>query len=334
MSNDVTVGLIGCGKIGKRHLKGYADLDGVSVLASDIDESKKKEISSFDGTSWHGGPEGLLTEPDIDIIDVCTPVFTHVDIITEALELDKNVFCEKPVARTVDEVTCIKEVANSSAGDLMIGYLYKFHPAFQYTRNVLDEGTIGEPYYAIFRVGGRGSHRKWKHMQETGGGAANEMLVHMLDLIFWYFGDYRSVENLYTDTVLERREIDGEMVEPDAEDYILLNMEMEDGSTVFCQSDLITPSFMNYVEIHGSNGSIWTTILDHFPTVVYCQEPRGIYDRGNNIEHFSRVNLFEKELEHFIETVRNGEEIKLNSIDDAIRIRNVIEGSIMKETES
>jgi len=105
----------------------------------------------------------------------------------------------------------------------------------------------------------------------------------------------------------------------------LIKMAMTDGVTILCESDLITPSYMNYIEVHGTNGSLWTTVLDYYPTIVYCKEPRGVYDRGNNFFKFNKVDLFEKELEHFIKCIRNGQQPGVNSVDDSIRIMKVIE---------
>ena len=99
-----------------------------------------------------------------------------------------------------------------------------------------------------------------KHKRETGGGAANEMLVHMLDIVLWYFGSVRSVRNLYTDTLLAERDVEGKSVNADAEDVVLLKIESTSGVQTICESDLVTPSYMNYVEIQGTNGSLWTSI--------------------------------------------------------------------------
>lgn len=322
-----TIGIIGCGKIAEKHLNAYKRLKDVDVVVSDIDSGKKKVARSY-GAEWSDEPSDLIEGDRVDAIDICTPISSHIDICVDALDNDKHVFCEKPLTKNLDEALQIKQKVEHSDRVLMVGYLYRFHPAFEFGKEVIQNELIGDPYFAVFRVGGRGSHRSWKHKSAEGGGARNEMLVHMLDLIFWYFGEERASYDLYTQTILEEREIDGERVDATAEDLILLNMEMENDVRVICESDLITPSYMNYVEIHGENGSFWTSILDYFPTVLYCKESRGIYDKGKNIQNFSRVDLFEKELRYFINCIRNGEDPKYNSVDDSIRIRRIIESTL------
>lgn len=319
------VGIIGCGKIGERHLEGYQSVDEVSVTVTDIQPEKAERLASEYDVDWHSDPQEVLQSPHIDAIDVCVPVTAHRDVITDVLDNDKHVFCEKPLAPTLEDAQKLKERASEADKILMVGYLYRFHPAFQNLKKILEEDVIGDPHYAIFRVGGRGSHRAWKHKADAGGGVGNEMLVHMLDLMVWYFGSPSTIEGLTSDIILEERKIDGETVQATADDHVVLKSEMDDGPTVLCQSDLITPSYMNYVEVHGSNGSVMTSILDYFPTTVYCQEPRGGYDEGRNVTKFSAVDLFERELSCFVDRVRNHDIHETNSAGDAVEVRRIIE---------
>jgi predicted dehydrogenase len=320
----IRIGVIGCGKIAEKHLNAYKKLGGVDITVTDIVE-KGKMIAQNYGVNWYDNFDDLISGNTVDAIDVCIPTPSHTEVILKALDSGKHIFCEKPLARNLEEAIQIQEKAAQAGKVLMVGYLYRFHPAFQFARDILKERIVGEPYYAIFRLGGRGSHKAWKHKRETGGGAGNEILVHMLDLILWYFGEPRNIKNLYMDVILKEREIEGKVVEADAEDLILLKTEMANGTKVLCESDLITPSYMNYIEIHGTNGSLWTTILDYYPTIVYCKEPRGVYDRGNNYFKFPKVDLFEKELDHFIRCIQNDEQPSMNSIEDSVRIMKVIE---------
>lgn len=323
----IRIGVIGCGKIAERHLNAYRKMDGVDVTVTDIVD-KGERIAENYGARWHPDPDELIRSDAIDAVDVCIPTPSHAETILAALDNGKHVFCEKPLARDLREAEQIRHKAAESAKVVMVGYLYRFHPAFQTVKAVLQEDVIGDPYYASFRLGGRGSHKAWKHKRETGGGAGNEMLVHMLDLALWYFGDARQVDNLYTDCLLAEREIEAETVQVDAEDFILLKLSMESGVEAICQSDLITPSYMNYLEVHGTNGSVWTSILDYFPTIVYCKEPRGVYDRGHNFYEFSQIDLFERELGHFVECIRAERQPDVNSVEDSIKLMRIVESSL------
>jgi len=321
------IGVIGCGKIAEKHLQAYKKLEGVQVTVTDI-VPKGQVIARNYGVGWHDNPEELISKGDIDAVDICVPTPSHARFIIQALESGKHVFCEKPLARTVQEAREIEARAAESGKIAMVGYVYKYHPAYLFGKEVIDERIIGDPYFAIFRLGGRGSHKAWKHRRESGGGAANEMLVHMLDIVLWYFGDVRSVENLYSDVLLRERVVEGKSVDADAEDVILIKIESDSGVRIICESDLVTPSYMNYVEVQGTNGSLWTSILDTFPTIVYCKQARGVYDLGHNTFRFPKVDLFERELGYFLECVRKGEVPKVNSIKHSVGVMELAHSAL------
>lgn len=324
--------MIGCGKIAEKHLNAYRKLEGVEVTVTDIVEKGRQVAESY-GARWNPRPDEVIASAAFDVIDVCTPTPTHADFILDALANGKHVFCEKPLARNLEEALTIRREAENVGKVVMVGYLYRFHPAFQFTRDVVQEGIIGEPYFATFRLGGRGSHKAWKHRVATGGGAANEMLVHMVDLALWYFGTPELITNVYTDTILPEREIEGETVDSDAEDIAILRMRMASGVTTLVQSDLITPGYMNHVEVQGTNGSLFASILDYMPTSVYCKEPRGVYDRGHNFQRFPKVDLFERELAHFLEHVGGRDGNHMNSLEDSIRLLEVVEAVLPESSQ-
>jgi predicted dehydrogenase len=324
----IRLGVIGCGKIAEKHLQAYKKLPDIEVTVTDI-VPKGETIAQNYGVGWHGNPDELISEGSVDAVDICVPTPSHASFIIRALESGKHVFCEKPLARTVQEAKEIEAKVTETGRVAMVGYLYKFHPAYQFAKEIIEERIIGDPYYAIFRLGGRGSHKAWKHKRDTGGGAANEMLVHMLDIVLWYFGAVRSVRNLYTDTLLAERAVEGKSVSADAEDVIVLKIESTSGVQTICESDLVTPSYMNYVEIQGTNGSLWTSILDTFPTIVYCKQPRGVYDLGHNSFSFPKVDLFERELSYFLECVRKGEVPEVNSIRHSVEVMELAHSALL-----
>lgn len=315
------IGIIGFGKIAEKHINAYKKLGGIDLIINDKDRSKK-QLANRHGIEWRDKQSDLIRDDTVGAIDVCVPTPHHYEVIDYALECGKHVFCEKPLTLSLGEARAIKKKAQRLSKIVAIGYLYRFHPGFQLIKKILDEGIIGDPYYAIFRLGGRGSHSLWKHRKAKGGGVVNEMFVHMCDLMMWYFGELRKIDVLQKEVLLKRRRIDGKVNLVDADDMILLNLNNKNVN-ITCQCDLVSPSYMNYVEIHGSNGSTWTSILDFFPTIVYCNEPHGIYDRGHNFFNFPKVDLFYEELKSFIDTIQknmNG----TDSIDQSIDMLKLI----------
>lgn len=326
------VGIVGCGKIAEKHLAAYTKLNRVEIVVTDV-VARGEMIAERYGVGWNPDPGELMADESIDAVDVCTPTATHADVIIRALENGKHVFCEKPLARNLEEIAAIEAAARNTRAVVMVGYLYRFHPAMRFARDVIRQGIIGDPYFATFRLGGRGSHKAWKHRAETGGGAGNEMLVHMLDLALWYFGEPERVVNLYTDTLLRQREIEDEVIEADAEDIVLLEVKTADGVRAFCESDLITPGYMNHIEVQGTNGSLFTSILDYLPTTVFCRKARGSYALGQNFFDFGKTDVFEGELGHFLDCIEGSAVDGIHSIADSRRLLEVVDAVLPARRE-
>ena len=316
------IGVVGCGKIAERHLLAYRRLGDVDVAIADIQCDAARRVADEARVAWVPSAAEIFADPNVSAVDVCVPTRHHRLVVLEALRHGKHVFCEKPLCLNLAEACEIQAAAVEARRLVMVGYLYRFHPAFRFAKEVLDEGIIGRPHFALFRVGGRGSHTEWKHQREEGGGAILEMMVHMLDLVAWLFGAVQEVDLLWERTVIPKRVIDTRTTMATAEDLALVRLRAQDVE-IMCESDLLTPSYMNSLETHGSNGSIITSILHFMPTVVFCKTPRGVFNQGNNLYTFPMENLFERELAEFLKAIRNGSPA-INSIDDSIRVFEIV----------
>ena len=324
-SSSVKIGVVGCGIMAERHLNAYLKMDGVKVVAvCDINF----ELAKYIGGKYRAIPyqnyEDLIKDENINAIDVCVPTILHHNVVLNALENNKHVFCEKPLTNKLEYVEQIKEKIIERKKILMTGYLYNFHPSFKRLKLILKEKTIGDPYFAIFRIGGRGSRQIWKHKKDSGGGALLEMMVHMLDLASSYFYPFKEVQTIHYDTILKRRFIESKEIEANAEDCVYLRLRSEKDVEIICEADLITPSYMNYVEVHGDNGSFFGSILDYFPTMIYCKEPKGVYNQGVNLFPNPRVDLIQEELEHFTKVLQGLTE-PTDFINKELQIFKIIE---------
>lgn len=320
----VKIGIVGLGRMGERHINAYSAIEGVEIAGLyDADKALMEQVSRQYRIPCFNSLEHLI-ESDIDALNVCIPTYLHHEAILKALQSGKHVFCEKPLTHKLEYAQEIKRVAEEYGKIVMVGYLNRFHPAFELLKEVLDKGIIGIPYYALFRIGGRGGHRAWKHRADKGGGAILDMLTHMLDLALFYFGEPAEVTSLFSDTVLKERFIDGEKVQVDAEDCVFVRMRTKEGMQIFLQADLITPSFMNTVEVHGDNGSFFGSLMPLFPTIIYCKEPRDIYAQGENVLNLQAANLIEKELRYFVDCV-TGSDSPRDMVEDSMQVLKVIE---------
>lgn len=102
---------------------------------------------------------------------------------------------------------------------------------------------------------------------------------------------------------LKTREIAGETVETDAEDWVLASMRSRAGVDILLQADFITPAFTQYVEIQGENGSFMGSIQSDFPCFVFCVKEAGGYKAGKTALDIKPTNMFEAQMGEFVKAV-------------------------------
>lgn len=318
----VTVGIIGCGKIAENHIKALREL-GVNLLISDTNLETAQHLSKKYNAQLARAPEDLFSSSSVDVIDVCTPTIHHYSNIMKGILAKKHIFCEKPLCDEIRQAYEIKGAVANSSSVLMVGYLFRFHRAVQFAKDLVDGNILGDIYLSSFRLGARGEHRFWKHRKELGGGAINEVLVHELDLAIWLFNEPIDVKLLQAETIRPQRMIENVLVETDVEDYVLVKLTFQN-TVAFCQADLVSPGYMNFFEIHGTNGSFFGSILNTMPSRLFLKKSIGSFRSGEHLQVFPEENVFKSEWEHFFRTMAAGHGNQ-NSIDDSIKIVEVLQ---------
>lgn len=323
--NSTRIAIIGCGKQAEKHISGLSAIPGVEIILADSDESRARSLAEKHGLEWESEVEKIFSNTEVAAVDICTPTPSHYELITAALDNDKDFLCEKPLTATLDQARELSERIDKSDRVGMVGYIYRFSPVFEVGYNLFkdvhrtgESMVLGSISTAFFRLSGRGSHQVWKHRRDGGGGAINEMLVHMVDLAIWYFGAVKSTEVLVCELLRPERKINNIVHEVDAEDYVLVKLEMENGINVVCQADLVTPGFMQLVDIQGEYGTFVGSIQDHYPSYLHLEREVAGYQEGRNDFQFGQRNLFKAQMAEFINSVRNGEQPSRSTIKDSV----------------
>ena len=89
----------------------------------------------------------IITDPEIDIVAVATPVKTHYRFASEALSAGKHVFVEKPIAASVSESQELIALAEKNQQKLMVGHTFLYTVAVRKMKEVIDSGELGKIYY-------------------------------------------------------------------------------------------------------------------------------------------------------------------------------------------
>lgn len=147
-AKPVRIGLIGAGWIGSFHAESVAlripnarldaiadpDLPAVEALASRLGVSR---ISA--------DPTDVINDPEIDAVLIAAPVRFHAGLIRAAANAGKDVFCEKPGGRTIEELDEALDAAKAAGTDVQFGFNRRYAADFAAARKLIDDGVVGTP---------------------------------------------------------------------------------------------------------------------------------------------------------------------------------------------
>ncbi|HEU0155752.1 MAG TPA: Gfo/Idh/MocA family oxidoreductase [Stellaceae bacterium] len=326
------IGLVGCGKQAVKHIGGLRKCPEAELVLADKEVSRARELGRKEGLAWVERADELFADPEITAIDLCVPIPFHAEMIRRCLAGGKDFFCEKPSCENAAQARELSRLAERSRCIGMVGYVYRFAPVFQRARAILAGAgetrrspVLGALEVASMRIGGRGSAALWKHRRSEGGGALNEMLVHMLELAIWYFGPIDRAELMISELLRPQRVIDGRLENADAEDFVLARFWTKTGLPVVIQADLVSPAFTQFLEVHGDNGSLMVSIQPEMPQFVVTRQPSGGYPAGRTELGTGAVNLFEAQMADFVAAVRDRGAHAGATLADSVRVMDAVE---------
>lgn len=192
------VGIIGCGGIaGGKHMPSLKRLNNVEMVAfCDIIIEKAEDAKEKFGTAdakTYKNYKDLIADPTIDAVYVCTPNKSHSFITIDALEADKHVMCEKPMAKTAKEAQAMVDAAKRTGKKLTIGYQNRFRPDTMHLAKACQNGDLGDIYFAKAHAIRRRAVPTWGvflNEEEQGGGPLIDIGTHALDLTLWLMDNY------------------------------------------------------------------------------------------------------------------------------------------------
>lgn len=193
------VAIIGCGGIaGNKHMPNLKRIENVEMVAfCDIIKERAEKACAVYGSAdakVYTDYKELLKDESIDIVHVCTPNREHSFITIDALEAGKDVYCEKPMAKTVKEAEAMLETAKRTGKVLTIGYNNRQNQDVQFVKKACAAGELGDIYYAKALALRRRAVPTWgvfMDKEEQGGGPLIDIGTHALDMTLWAMDNYK-----------------------------------------------------------------------------------------------------------------------------------------------
>lgn len=206
-----------------------------------------------------------LLKSDIDAVVIASPNKLHAETCIEAAKRGKHIFCEKPMAITLDDCRRIRDAVIKAGVKYLIGYHRRLNPLYQYARNLLAEGKLGRPFMIesdyIHHIPGDWAIWEWACKKELAGSLFHGGSGHNVDLIRYFCGDIKEV-TCFKDIFLPRKN------QLETEDTALALFRFENGviGKVHCCVGPIVPFTFNF-KLYGTKGSVINNKVwfDHIP---------------------------------------------------------------------
>jgi len=254
--NKLNAAIIGCGAIHDLHADGIIN-SGIGKIAAvvDIDEEKAKQAALKYDCEYYFDYHDVLKNEDVDVIHICTPHYLHAPMAIDAMNAQKHVLVEKPLALNTEQA--YKMIETSDKNDVYFGIAYqnRYNNTSLKLQEVLKSGVLGKikglkgivtwhrtvPYY---------EESGWRGKYETeGGGVMINQAIHTLDLMQWFGGQVEAVKG-HIDT----RVLNGIIEVEDTADATLY---FKNGAVgIFYATNCYTTNSPVEIEVHCENGTL------------------------------------------------------------------------------
>jgi len=306
--------VIGCGSIGERHIKNLTSLSAGTIIAFDINPDRLQVIKEKYFLDVVDNID-VAFDQHPDVVIVCTPPTLHIPMAMKAVDNGAHVFVEKPLSHTLENVDDFLKRAKKKKRIVFVGYNLRFHRGIRLMKQLLEEGTIGNPL-AIRAESGQ-YLPDWRPSQDyTKGYTANKSMgggiildgSHEIDYIRWIAGEIKEV-SCFAGTL--------SALEVDVEDTAEILLKTENSIIAEIHLDFIQRVYSRNCKIIGTEGNL---IWDYSEKVVKLFSVKTKQWKTYPVQTDPN-DMYLEEMKHFIECI-NG---KANPLIDGYTAKKVLE---------
>ena len=265
--NKLNIAIAGTGFGRSVHLPALKESDKFFINSFyHHNKSKKKEIEKDIGIKCYSDWNQLIMNKNIDGIIIATPPHVRYKLAKEALENNKNLLLEKPVALSSNEIEDLQRIALRRNLSVCVDFEYRAVPLFMQAKNIIEQNNLGKIYFIKFDwiMSSRSDPKRewnWYSLSDKGGGVIGALGTHAFDILHWFFGESQKV-SAQISTAITQRPKDNKMLEVTSEDICLANIEIINhlNESIPCQVSLSSVSRNGRgfsLEVYGSDGSLF-----------------------------------------------------------------------------
>ena len=275
----VRVGVIGLGGMAGHHLNVLSQIPEAAVTAvCDVNPELLDRVGDqLQVDRRYRDYVSIVQDPEVDCLLSVVPNDAHADILELCIRHGKPCMSEKPFTATFAEAERLKELYEASPIPIMVGFSYRYVPAFRYAKHLIEQGELGEiRHIAVNYLQQWGAEMfdspfSWRFSKKmSGSGALGDLGSHMIDAARYFVGEFSRVASLMKTFVPERKApgTGEERIRVDVDDFAAFVAEFENGAAGVFTTSRNAIGFGNHLEV---------TLFGTLATVqVNCEHPKVI----------------------------------------------------------
>jgi predicted dehydrogenase len=305
---EIKIGLLGYGFMGKAHTHAYRTIihkysnagfnPKLYAIAGLGDEETKKAAIQYSFERWTTEWREVVSDPEVDVIDICLSEDMHEEVCIEALSANKHVFCEKPLA--LDSLGCerILKAAEEHNVKTMCGFNYRFLPAIRFAKKIIESGKLGKIYYIGAKYAQESGHdpeRPADQIRYINGnkqlGTIRGLGSHLIDTVRYLCGEIDTLNADVRTMIPDRPLTSGGTFKVKADDIAIINIKLKEGGIGTLMVSALATGRKNQLalEINGSMGTVCFDLENLNVLSVYLEN-----STPKEMQGFTQINVTDK----------------------------------------
>lgn len=336
------IGLIGLGGMAYSHVHWMKELERFEIVAiSDINPVALEQYGNrlgIDDAKRYRDYKQLIEDQEVDAVVSVTPNDIHANIMTACIEAGKPFLGEKPFTRTFDEAKEVFKRYEQKPIPAMIGFSYRYTPAFRYMRELIQQGQIGEVRsFSIQYLQSWGTAKQpfiWRFDKAiTGTGTLGDLGSHMIDIARFLFGGEFEELSAQMKTIFPQRfdPTTNAMIPIEVDDVASFQARMTgDIMGIFHTSrNAIGSGNQHEASVYGDLGTLHASTV-HPNELIWMKEENGqIIKQIIDVPQHHQL----KQYEHFLALLDGTADDTLPTMLDGYRNQQVLEAIVQSSEQ-
>ncbi|MHB1627108.1 MAG: Gfo/Idh/MocA family oxidoreductase [Bacilli bacterium] len=303
-------GIVGLGRLGVRHANNLNSTIGAGelVAVADVMPFRAKEFADrLEIPRHYENPLDLIRNPDIDSVIIVTPTDTHFALATAAIQANKSIFLEKPMASTKSQSLELGALARQRNVYCQVGFMRRYDSAYAFAKQQVAEGKIGKPIY--FKAVSRDPDCPPEDYIKESGGIFTDLAIHDYDIARFLMGS-----DIVRVQAMGKVLVNGFLESYDDVDQAVSYVEFANGAA----GDIESSRNAGYgydirAEVIGTEGTLRIGSLQDHAVELLSKNGQSIDIVPGFIERFA--DAYRRELEDFVHRVLLGRESPITVAD-------------------